>query len=433
MIAVIMAGGKGTRLAGIHVGIPKPLVPIGGRPILYHQLINLKQSGIEEFIFVVGYLKDAIMDYFGDGQKYGVKITYFEEMEPLGTGGALWKLKDRLAGDFVLVYGDIVFDIDWERFIRFHDAKKASISLFSHPNSHPYDSDIIEVDDDNLVSNWVSKNRKPDENYYKNNVNAGLYIVSNDVLQSHFGDGKIDFEKDVILSLIASRSRVYAYPSTEYVRDMGTPDRLESVSADFERGIIGRKNLRNRQKCIFVDRDGTVNVYKGFLSSPTQFELEETAGQAIKKINESGYLCILITNQPVIARGECTLKELERIHAKMETLLGEQGCYLDAVYYCPHHPDIGFSGENRAYKIKCNCRKPEIGMIERAASDYNISFDDSWMIGDSTTDIQTGIHAGIRTILLKTGEAGQDRKYDVVPTYKCGNMLDAVNIVLQGE
>lgn len=126
--------------------------------------------------------------------------------------------------------------------------------------------------------------------------------------------------------------------------------------------------------------------------------------EAIRKINESGYLAIVVTNQPVIARGEVSFEELEEIHNKMETLLGKEGAYLDAIYYCPHHPHRGYEGERPELKIDCDCRKPKPGMLFKAAEDFNIDLSQSWMIGDGENDVKAGINAGCKTVLLSNSD-----------------------------
>ena len=193
---------------------------------------------------------------------------------------------------------------------------------------------------------------------------------------------------------------MYCYDSPEYVKDMGTPDRYYSVCNDYRNGVVTEKNLHSKQKAVFIDRDGTINRYVGFLKDIDEFELIDGVAEAIKKINESGYLAIVITNQPVIARGEVSITELNMIHNKMETLLGNKGAYIDAIYYCPHHPDKGFEGERIEYKIECDCRKPKPGMLLRAAKDYNIDLEKSWMIGDGINDVKAGKAAGCRTALI---------------------------------
>lgn len=134
----------------------------------------------------------------------------------------------------------------------------------------------------------------------------------------------------------------------------------------------------------------------GFLRNIEDFELIEGVAEAIKFINQSGYLAIVVTNQPVIARGEVTWEELNEIHKKMATLLGKEGAYVDGIYICPHHPDKGFEGERPEYKIDCNCRKPKPGLLLQAAKDFNIDLSESYMIGDSHRDVEAGENAGVK-------------------------------------
>ena len=427
MRAVIMAGGKGTRLASVNDEIPKPMFPVCGKPILEYQIESLVRSGIKDITLIVGYLKDVVIQYFGDGQKFDVSIDYIEENEPLGTAGALYYLKNE-SEDFVLIYGDLILDIDFNRFIRFHKEHNALITLYGHPNSHPYDSDIIQIDDNNRITGIISK-KTPRGFYYHNFVNAGIYCMSPRALDSIEAPEKIDLEKTLIARML-TQGRVYAYKSTEYVKDMGTPDRLEAVSIDIENGVVSARSLNNKQKAIFLDRDGTINEYVGFLRNIEDFKLLPEVSEAIAKINTSSYLAIVATNQPVIARGEVTFEELDQIHMKMETELGKNGAYLDDIFFCPHHPHRGYEGEIGELKIECECRKPKIGMLKQAAEKFNIDLGQSWYIGDTTIDIQTGKHAGMKTVLVQTGEAGNDGKYDVIPDYIASDLLSAVNYIL---
>ena len=136
-------------------------------------------------------------------------------------------------------------------------------------------------------------------------------------------------------------------------------------------------------------------------------ELIDGVAEAIRKINALGYLAIVVTNQPVIARGEVSFEELDEIHNKMETLLGKEGAYLDAIYYCPHHPHKGYTGERPELKIECVCRKPNPGMLLRAADDFNIDLSKSWMVGDGENDIRAGQNAGCKTALIGEEDYGQ--------------------------
>lgn len=427
MHAVIMAGGKGTRLASLNAEIPKPMFPVTGRPILEYQIESLVKSGVKDITLIVGYLKEIIKEHFGNGSKFGVRINYIEESEPLGTAGALYYLKNE-PDDFILVFGDLILDIDFNRFMSFHKEHESTITLFGHPNSHPYDSDVIEVGENHRVSGIISKKIKRNF-YYHNFVNAGVYCVNPRALDNITIPQKVDFENQFIKGLI-KEGRVFVYKSTEYVKDMGTPDRLAEVSADIKNGVVSDRSLKQKQKAIFLDRDGTVNEYVGFLRDIDNFRLLPGVAEAIAKINASSYLAIIATNQPVIARGEVTFQELDEIHKKMETELGKGGSYLDDIFFCPHHPDKGYQGEVAELKMYCDCRKPKIGMLIEAAEKYNIDYNESWYIGDTTMDIQTGKNAGIRTILVQTGQAGQDGKYDAMPDYIAENLLAAVTYIL---
>lgn len=398
MKVVIMAGGKGTRISSIANDIPKPMIRIGGRPVLEHEIICLKKQGFDDFILTISHLGEQIKDYFGDGAKWGVKINYYFEETPLGNAGALFKIKDRLTQTFLLINADSLFDIDFHRLIDFHSKKKGYVTLFTHPNSHPYDSGLIITNENDEVVRWLTKeDERP--TWYKNQVNAGIHVIEKDILDITVNTEKVDLDRQ-LLKPLAGSGKMFAYNSPEYVKDMGTPERYYLVNNDYQKGIIANKNLLNKQKAIFLDRDGTINKYVGFLTNIDDFELLPGVADAIKMINQSDYLAIVITNQPVIARGEVTFEELRMIHNKMETLLGKEGAYLDAIYFCPHHPHKGYDGEIAELKIDCECRKPKPGMILKAANDFNIDLKQSYVIGDSDIDILCGKNAGCMTKLV---------------------------------
>ena len=414
MKTVIMAGGRGTRIAALAGDIPKPMIPVEGKPVLEWELECLRDQGFTEFILTVSYRSHIIIDYFGDGsgispatgRPFGVHIEYFVEDTPLGNAGALFRMRDKLTEDFLLLNADAVFDVDFERFVAFHRAHGGLASLFTHPNDHPYDSGLLVTNGQGAVVRWLTK-EDPRPAWYRNCVNAGLHVLSPELLEHMPDSPKIDLDRQ-LLKPLAGTGKMFAYQSPEYVKDMGTPERYEAVCRDFQAGRVQARNLKRKQKAVFLDRDGTINKYVGFLRDIDQFELLPGAAEAIRRINQAGYLAVVVTNQPVIARGEVTEKGLREIHNKMETLLGEHGAYLDGIYFCPHHPDKGFPGEVPELKIDCDCRKPKPGLLLRAAADLNIDLARSWMVGDSMNDIMAGRAAGCRTALLGDGAAGQD-------------------------
>ncbi len=418
MKTVIMAGGKGTRISSVASDIPKPMIKIDGVPVLEREICCLREQGFTDLILTVSHMSEQIIGYFGDGSRLGVNIEYFVEEQPLGNAGALFKLRDKLTEDFLLLNADAVFDIDFNRFVDYHRKKGGLVTLFTHPNSHPYDSGLLIADGDGTALKWLAKEDQRPQ-WYRNRVNAGLHVISPKALDMSGIDAdsvgtekdgktvKVDLDRQILKPLCGT-GKMFCYDSPEYVKDMGTPDRYAVVCADFKNGVVQAKNLRSKQKAIFLDRDGTLNKYVGFLRNTDEFELVSGAAEAVKLINASGCLAIVATNQPVIARGEVTFDELAEIHNKMETLLGHEGAYLDGIYFCPHHPHKGYEGEVPELKIECECRKPKAGMLLKAAEDFNIDLSQSWMIGDGENDILAGKAAGCRTALIGNESFGQD-------------------------
>lgn len=425
--AVILAGGKGTRLRHISQKTPKPMVKIGPLPVLEHQIRLLKEYGINRITLVTGYLSEVIEQYFADGSRFGVTLDYFREQTPLGTTGGIKRLQHILTDDFLVFYGDVMVNMDLARLVRFHRAKTAAATLVVHPNDHPCDSDLVELDGQDRIVAFYPKPHPP-HRYFRNLVLAGVYVLSPAILRHLPKQQAADFGRDIFPKVV-STERLYGYRTAEYIKDIGTPDRLRQVRADYRKGKIAALRTDTKRPAIFLDRDGVINQYVGLVRTPADFRLLGRAASAIKKINSSRYLAIVVTNQPVVARGLCSLEQLEEIHRKMDTLLGSQGAKLDALYFCPHHPDIGFAGENPAYKIKCRCRKPDFGMLKKAQQDFNINLGNSWLIGDSERDILCAKNAGLTSIGLLTGAGCKDCA-DTRPDYFFADLYEAVNFIL---
>ena len=404
MKVIIIAGGQGTRISSVASDIPKAMIPVAGKPVVEYQIELAKRYGFTDILFLLGHLGNQIEAYFGTGEKWGVHIEYYHEHQPLGTAGALPFVADKLTEQFFVFYGDTIMDIDLLAMKQFHEDRKAEATLFIHPNDHPYDSDLVEIDDNGFVSNFI---QKPHDNLdaYRNLVNAAMYIFSKSTL-AYIPQGKCSFEKHVFPALLQAKKPIAGYVSTEYIKDMGTPDRWEKVAKDILSGKVQRLNKKYPRKAFFLDRDGVICQEVDLLHKKEQVKLIEGAAEAIRLINQKAYLAVIVTNQPVIARNLCSIDELHIIHNRLETLLGEQRAYVDAIYYCPHHPDKGYPEERVEYKIECNCRKPKPGMLLQAADDWNIDLQQSFMIGDRKWDVMAGESANVKqSVLIETNKA----------------------------
>ena len=428
--AVILAGGKGTRLKEVSDSLPKPMVSVLGKPLLQHLIEQCVKYDITDIKLLISYKKEIIEDYFGDGDQYGATIQYIAEDTPRGTAGALIDVLPGLNEQFLVAYGDTFFDIDLGAFWKFHQDQMGDASIFLHPNDHPHDSDLVEVGSDLQVQKIHPYPH--DSKWCQNLVNAAIYMFNKNALQGiDFVSDKPDIAKELFPLMLESKKKLYGYISTEYIKDMGTPKRLSKVEKDINSGKVKSLKKQTPKIAIFLDRDGTINQEVNHLSNEEQFELIDGAAEAICQINAAGILAVVATNQPVIARGELKVSELKIIHNKMDTLLGSYGAYIDKLYYCPHHTDHGFEGEVKELKFYCDCRKPSIGMFRQAKNDLNIVLEKSWLVGDSTRDILAAKNAGMKSVLIQTGFSGKDGAFEVVPDYVAKDLSEAITLILK--
>jgi histidinol-phosphate phosphatase family protein len=425
----IVAGGKGERMGEAFPGLPKALIPVGGKPVLQHQLELARDAGVNSVTIFAGHLSDKITQFVGDGARFGLSVRVLVEEAPLGNAGALVGALDQLPEQFFVIYGDVMAAADLARMGAFHLTRGADFTTFVHPNDHPFDSDLVEVDAEGRVT-AIHGLPRDEARHYANLVNAALYVVRREALRPFAGAGKLDFTQDVLAGLAARGAKVLAYRSSEYVKDMGSPRRLQQVEADWRAGRI-RLGQDAPRPAVFLDRDGTLNEERGFLARAADLELIAGAGAALRRLREAGYLLIVVTNQPVIARGEATEAELADIHRKLEWELGRQGAFIDALYLCPHHPDGGFPGEVAELKIACDCRKPGTGLVDRACRDFSIDRAASWMVGDSTRDVELARRAGLTSVLVRTGNGGRDGRYEVRPDHIAADIAAAAELIAQ--
>jgi histidinol-phosphate phosphatase family protein len=430
MQAVILAGGKGTRLREqTGPNIPKPMIPILGIPLLERTVCTLRGQGFRRLIFLLGHQAEFIINYFGSGSSLGVHIRYCCETRPRGTAGALIDCQHLLEDDFIVLYGDTLIDMEFKRIVDYHSLRNADLSLFAHPNDHPEDSDLLEIDSKERVTK-IHQYPHCDNANHRNLANAACYVMKRELLAGSWPSGAIDIAKDALPIWIDMKKRIFAYRGDGYIKDIGTPRRLGKAMQDLTSGVVDRKSGLKPRIAVFLDRDGTLNVQKGFLKSPEELEIYDNIGTAIRALNNAGILAIVVTNQSIVARGIVEQVGLDAIHRRLEYLLAEEGAFLDEILYCPHHPDSGFIGEAAELKFFCTCRKPSTGLIDKACSRFNIDRNRSWLIGDSGRDLMCANNAGLKPVLVKTGFAGQDIATNITPSLVSANASSAIYHIL---
>lgn len=429
---VILAGGKGTRLRERLGTLPKPLVDVCGVPLLERQILLAKHYGFEQVLLLVNSRAETIFEFCRKKDNWGLDIQCINDGEPCGTAGAVVQAINHLEDEFLLMYGDTMLGVDLQRFHQYHATDgSVAATLFLHPNDHPQDSDLVDIDERGYIRGFYPYPHDSSQ-YYPNLVNAALYWIRKYALEPWrgFSGGILDFGKQLFPAMIENGFLLRGYNSPEYIKDCGTPARIDKVCADFKTGKIARSALDHDQMAVFMDRDGTLNYEVDHLNSIDQFALLPGVESAIRRLNQSEYRVCVVTNQPVVARGECSREVLRHIHNKLETLLGRQGAFVDRIYYCPHHPDKGFPGEIPELKMQCDCRKPKTGMIDAAVTELNIARSQSWLIGDTTADLLAARRAGLKSILVETGQAGLDEKHCVLPDFIVPDMEAGVALIL---
>ena len=427
---LILAGGAGTRLKAVTGGLPKPLAPVCGYTLLVRQLGMIAAQGSSDVVVLTGHGAEPIAGYCGDGSKWGLRIRCLAEQTPRGTAGAVLDALEQLAERFIVMYGDTVLDVDLTRLLAAHERSGADATLFLHPNDHPFDSDIVEIDGDGFVR-ALHPYPHPPGRPLPNLVNAALYVVERRGLQGLTGlPEKPDFAKHLFPRMLESGLRIFGYRSPEYVKDAGTPERLAKVVRDIESGRVESLSFKRPAAAIFLDRDGVLNDNDGYVRRPDELRLFPGVGAAVARLNHTRYRSVVVTNQPVVARGDCTEEELAAIHAKLDSLLALDKAYVDRLYYCPHHPHGGYPGEVAHLKFACACRKPETGLVDRAIEDLGIDPGQSWLVGDATSDMELARRRGLRFMLVRTGLAGRDGKYPGRADFVATDLPAALDFIL---
>lgn len=403
-----MAGGQGTRMFKNGIYTPKFLLRITDKTLAEHTLEALKTNGIEDVYLFLGKNADLIEPIAKEiCQDLLLNCVVYAEQNALGTGGSIINSLDLLPEEFLVLYGDLLINTDLSKIMNVFQNKNCDFAQMTHASSHVFDSDILSL---NLSKQITSYHIKPhvESLVSRNRCNTGIYAFRRRIFRDFIGIKRaIDLDREILPELVSTGKNGIGIVNTGYVKDIGTPNRFQDAKKHFSNFVLGS----SAKPTIFLDRDGTINYERGHITSSEQIALLPGASRSILRLNQAGYRVLVVTNQPVIARGEVSPEELDRIHATIDTELAKVGAIIDEYYFCPHYPIDGFPGEITSLKIDCECRKPQKGLLELAAREFPTQKEKSWIIGDSWSDVKAGENFGIRALKLRSTKR-QNEGYD---------------------
>lgn len=397
-VAVLM-GGLATRLGSLSANCPKALMDINGRPFFDYELKLLKNAGFRKFVLLVGKFFEMVEEYYGDGSRFGVEITYsYDGSEPVGTGGAVCRALDKLGDDFMLIYGDSFMDIDYhETVYRYFDGKKSGKKALMtvYYNNDKFDKSNVIYKDGNIVL-YDKKNISAEMNY----IDYGIEMFDKDCFNGYGEKGAFDIAE--LLTELSKEGSLSAHEVTTRFYEIGSPASLTEFKG------YAQKRFDQKNRAVFLDRDGVINrpvfnedteLFDSPLG-PDEVEFIDGVFDAVRRLKEKGYFVFMVTNQPAAAKGKTTLKKLYDVNTCVCRTFMENGADIDKAELCPHHPK-GNSRTKEPFLIKeCDCRKPGNGMIEEICRVYSIDRENSYMAGDSYTDIAAGKKSGLKTAFI---------------------------------
>ncbi len=236
MKALILAAGEGTRLKPLTLNTPKAMLPLHGKPLLEYIVELLRCHGITELAINLHHKPRAVIDYFGSGDRFGVQIHYSLESPILGTAGALSKLRNYFDQTFVVVYGDLLTNLNISSLVDFHKARLSLATMALYQVENPADCGIVEVDDEGRVLRFVEK--PPPEIIFTNLANAGVYVLESEVIDFIPDNTFYDFGDDLFPALLRSGRALYGYQISDYLIDIGTMENYRRAESDLKRGKL---------------------------------------------------------------------------------------------------------------------------------------------------------------------------------------------------
>ena len=373
--AVILAGGRGTRLRPITNTRPKPMVEFHGRPFLEYLIEMLREQGFKNVLLLLGYLPEVIIDYFGDGRRWGIKIDYSVSGPDDLTASRVRLARSKIEPCFLLMYCDnywpMQIDGMWEQYV----ASKMPAMITVYSNKDNYSRDSVRIGANNKVVVFDRSRTIPG----LKGVEISYAILDKSVLELLPEQDEL-FEVAIYPELVKLR-QLAAYVSDHRYYSVGSHERL-----------LLTKAFLARQPAIILDRDGVLNKRPpkaNYVRTWNEFQWLPGALEALRLLKEAGYKVIVISNQAGIARGIIQESDVARIHEKMVEQALMAGGAIDAFYFCPHHWDDD-----------CECRKPKPGMLFMAQREHHLDLTRTLLIGDDERDIQAADAAGCESVLV---------------------------------
>ena len=398
--AVIACGGLGTRLKGVTGDLPKPLYPINGKSAIERCIEELVNYGFNNLLLTIGYKSNIFVEFINRlKEKYKTNIDVFIENKPLGECGALWLIKDKLSQQFVFINGDLIFSMDFWKLISFHQRLSSNLTLVTHTSDHPNDSDLVSAPNGTLIEDIFIKGLKKSTERNAYLGNSGIFVLNKSILDNikppDENESKSIFHY-IVRKMFDLKCNIFSYNTTEYIKDMGTPQRLFLVEKDLSQNNVNRRNYKNPQKTLFLDRDNTlIKCARGqYVIQKEEIDFIIPNIEKIKNISFNYDFVCIITNQPTVAMGKLNLKNLDQINSIIVNFCLLRGLKIDVIAFCPHHPHKGYRDELSILKTDCFCRKPNPGLFFEQAFFRNINLKESLMIGDSNDDLYASKNAG---------------------------------------
>ena len=373
--AVILAGGRGSRLRPLTDIRPKPMIEIQGRPFLEYQVEQLRDQGFDRVLVLLGYLPDVVQRHFGDGRRWGVKMTYSVSAAENETGRRLKIAQSLLDPCFLLLYCDNYWPMRFDRMWEHFRGANVSAMITVYANKDGYTTNGVRVGPDGLIELYDKRRTAPG----LQGVDISYALLQRADIEALPDENRL--LEEMLYPRLAEQRQLLAYVSDHRYYSIGSVARLPLT-----------ETFLNRRPAVLLDRDGVLNrkpPRAQYVRSWSEFAWLPGATEALRLLNEAGYRVIVISNQAGVARGAMREEDVVDIHQRLQAEAVAHGGRIDAIYYCAHDWDAG-----------CECRKPRPGMLLQAQRDFNLDLSRTPFIGDDARDAEAAEAVGCPPFLV---------------------------------